>query len=117
MAFLWDMLDAARTAVAFVQDTTFDDFLTDRKTRNAVERNLEILGEAAGRVSTETRDQYPDIPWRSIVGLRNIIIHEYGEIRYETVWNICKKRLPSLVGQLQEMGAEELPDDEPADAS
>lgn len=56
MARLWDMLDAVRTAVEFTKDLRFEDFLKDRKTRNAVERNLEIIGEAARCVSTETRE-------------------------------------------------------------
>lgn len=76
MSSLWDMLDAARAVVEFTSGLRFEDFLQDRKTRNAVERNLEIIGEAARRVSEETRNNNPDIPWRSIVALRNIIAHE-----------------------------------------
>lgn len=73
MARLWDMLDAARTAVAFTQELDYETFLNDRKTRNAVERNLEIVGEAARALSQATRDANPDIPWRSIIALSNII--------------------------------------------
>ena len=104
MARLWDMLDAARTAVEFTEDLTFDGFLKDRKTRNAVERNLEIIGEAARRVSTETRESCPDIPWRSMVGLRNVLAHEYGEIRYEILWAIVRDKLRPLIAQLEDMG-------------
>jgi uncharacterized protein with HEPN domain len=50
---------------------------------------LEIIDEAARNVTENTRNLYPDIPWTSIIGLRNIIAHEYGEIRYEKVWGIC----------------------------
>ncbi|MCD6327884.1 DUF86 domain-containing protein [bacterium] len=69
MARPWDMLDAAQAAMDFTDGRRFEDFLEDRKTRNAVERNLEIIGEAARHVSQETRDNY---------ALRNIIAHEYG---------------------------------------
>ena len=68
MSRLWDILDAARTIIEFTQGQRFEDFLKDRKTRNAVERNLEIAGEAARCVSLETREHYPDIPWRPIIG-------------------------------------------------
>lgn len=109
MARLWDMLDAAKSAVEFTQTISFESFLSDRKTRNAVERNLEIIGEAARAVSQETRDRSPDIPWRSIIALRNIIAHEYGEILYENLWTVCIKRLPPLIKQLEALGAETPP--------
>lgn len=113
MAYLWDILDAARTAVAFTQGLRFEEFLHDRKTRNAVERNLEIIGEASRRISPQTRDTYPDIPWRSIIALRNIIAHEYGEILYENIWRVCINRLPPLIWMIEAMGADNLPKEEP----
>ena len=75
MARLWDMLDAARAAIDFTRDLRFEQFVMDRKTRNAVERNLEIIGEAARRVSEETRDRLPDIPWRSMIAFRNVLTY------------------------------------------
>ena len=112
MARLWDMLDAAQTAVEFTKAISFEAFLNDRKTRNAVERNLEIIGEAARGVSQERRESTPDIPWRSIIALRNIIAHEYGEVLYENLWTVCVKRLPALIAQLEAMGAENPPGEE-----
>ena len=109
MARLWDMLDAARAVAEFTKGLRFEDFLKDRKTRNAVERNLEIIGEAARNVSPETRQSHPDIPWSSIIGLRNVIAHEYGEILYEKLWGICKNRLPVLIEQIEEMGVDDPP--------
>ncbi len=109
MARLWDMLDAARAAVEFTKGLGFEDFLKDRKTRNAVERNLEIIGEAARHVSLETRESYPDIPWRSIVALRNIITHEYGEVLYDNLWRICKNRLPLLIEKIAATGVDHPP--------
>jgi len=109
MARLWDMLDSARAVVEFTQGMRFEDFIKDRKTRNAVERNLEIIGEAARHVSLEIRDSHPDIPWTSITGLRNIIAHEYGDIRYEKVWSICENRLPALIKRIEEIGVDNPP--------
>ena len=112
MARLWDMLDAARAVVEFIKDLRFEEFLKDRKTRNAVERNLEIIGEATRRVSQQTRDNHPDIPWKSIIALRNIIAHEYGEILYEKIWGICINRLPPLIRQIEAMGADNPPQED-----
>jgi len=109
MARLWDMLDAARAAVEFTSSQHFSMYVEDRKTRNAVERNLEIIGEAARHVSEETRDSLPQIPWKSVIGLRNIIAHEYGEILHQKVWSICVNQLPRLVEQLENLGLENPP--------
>lgn len=109
MARLWDMLDAARAVIQFTQGRPFDDLLADRMLRSAVERSLEIVGEAARNVSIETRENNPDIPWTSIIGLRNIIAHEYGEIRYEKLWGICIDRLPPLVRRLEDLGVDNPP--------
>ncbi len=109
MARLWDMLDAARTAVEFTEGVGFQDFLQDRKTRNAVERNLEIIGEAARCVSQQTRESLSDIPWRSMIGLRNILTHEYGEIRYEILWTIVRDKLTPLIERLEVVGVDSPP--------
>lgn len=109
MARLWDMLDAARTAVNFTEGVGFEDFLKDRKTRNAVERNLEIIGEAARCVSQETRESLSDIPWRSMIGLRNVLTHEYGEIRYEILWTVVQDKLAALVERLEAVGVDNPP--------
>lgn len=111
IARLWDMLDAARTVVEFTAGLDFEHYAADRKTRNAVERNLEIIGEAARHVSEETRSRYPEIPWTSIDGLRNIIAHEYGEILHQKVWGICRDRLPGIIEQLGQSGIENPPSD------
>lgn len=108
-ARLWDMLDAARTAVAFTANQRFDDFLRDRKTRNAVERNLEIIGEAARYVSMNTRELHPEIPWKSMIGLRNVLIHEYGDIRYEILWAVIQDKLGPLIGHLEATGVDSPP--------
>ena len=112
MARLWDMLDAEQTVLEFISDMHVEDFLQDRKTRNAVERNLEIVGEAARRVSTETRDEHPDTPWKPMIGLRNVLAHEYDAIRHEILWRICRRELPLLIRLLEEMGVDDPPAEE-----
>jgi len=112
MASLFDMLDAARSAVQFTQGRRFEDLLVDRMLRSAVERTLEIVGEAARRVSPETRESLIDIPWRSMIGLRNVLAHEYDEIRHEILWTVCRDKLPTLIRQLEDMGVDNPPEQE-----
>ncbi|HUT47543.1 MAG TPA: DUF86 domain-containing protein [Sedimentisphaerales bacterium] len=112
MARLWDMLDAAQAAMQFTNRIQFEDFLADRMVRNAVERNLEIIGEAARCVSQTFRDSLPEIPWRAMIALRNVLTHEYGEIRNERIWLICKEQLAVLIRQLEDAGVIDPPQTE-----
>lgn len=74
-----------------------DAFLEDRKTRDAVVRNLEIIGEAAKRLSTRVRDGNPHVPWRQIAGLRDFVIHQYDHVDYNEVWNVVENDLQTLL--------------------
>ncbi len=109
MARLWDMLDAARAIIAFTNDVRYEDFLADRKTRNAVERNLEIIGEAARCISDATREHLNALPWRSIIGLRSLLAHEYGDIRHEIIWTVIQDKITPLIQQLEAVGADNSP--------
>lgn len=112
-AYLWDMLDAAKAIMAFVSNRTFYDFQRDRMLRNAIERNMEIIGEAANRVSESFQKAHSEIPWKSIIGQRNILIHEYGEIKNERIWAVATKRIPELTAVLEPLlPPNPMPDDE-----
>ncbi len=100
-AYLWDMLDAAEAIMVFVSNRTFHDYQRDRMLRNAVERNMEIIGEAANRISDSFQKSHSEIPWKSIIGQRNILIHEYGEIKNERIWAVVTKRIPELIQFLE----------------
>ncbi len=95
------MIEAARAIMEFTENLTLEEFLAagrDREiTRLAVERELEILGEAARRVSSSFRNAHPEIPWKGIVGLRNVISHEYDRINYTEIHRIVRKQIPELV--------------------
>ncbi len=100
-AYLWDMLEAAKTVLAFTQDLTFYHYQKDKKLKLAVERSIEIIGEAASRVSKAFRESHPEIYWRGIIGQRNVLIHEYGEIKHERIWAVATQRIPDLIKQLE----------------
>jgi len=99
--YLWDMLDAARTVEQLSSNQDFTQYSNDRRTQLAVERSLEIIGEAASRVSTSFRDAHPEIPWRQIIGQRNVLIHEYGEIKQERIWKVVRENVPQLIELLK----------------
>ena len=100
-AYLWDMLDAAKAIMAFATNRTFHDYQTDRMLRNAIERNMELIGEAANRISEKIKKSHTEIPWGSIIGQRNILIHEYGEIKDERIWAVVTNRIPELIQFLE----------------
>jgi len=107
------MLDAARAIQGFVSGVTYHAYATTRLIRNAVERNLEILGEAAARVTDKTKAAHPEIPWRQIVAQRNVIVHEYGEIQDELLWKLATTEIPSLIARLEPLVPDPSSPDEP----
>jgi uncharacterized protein with HEPN domain len=101
VASVWDMTQAIRYIQAFTNDLSFDEYLNDIRTISAVERQFEILGEAARRISDEYRQAHPAINWQRIVGLRNIVAHRYDEVRQDILWTIIQSELASLLAQLE----------------
>lgn len=101
LSYLWDMLDAACAVHEFVAGRTFNDYTRDRMLRGAVERHIEIIGEAARNVSPSYRDGHPEIPWRKIIAQRHILAHEYGEVKHENVWLVATVHVPDLVERLR----------------
>ena len=93
---LLDIEQAITAILEYTEGYSFSDFEEDAKTRHAVERNFEIIGEAASRVSAEYRALNPQIEWRILKDFRNFIIHDYFGINYEIVWDTIQLRLPDL---------------------
>ena len=100
-AYLWDMLEAAREVEAMLDGRALDDFLADRMLLRAIERSIEIIGEAARRVSKPYQESHPEIPWRRIIGQRNILAHEYGQIDHALLYKTATEDIPELIAQLQ----------------
>jgi uncharacterized protein with HEPN domain len=107
--YVWDMLDAARTIRSFTVDVTLEAYLHDRKLQLAVERAVEIIGEAARLVSSTFKVEHSQIPWQQIVSQRNVLAHEYGEINQERIWLVATRRIPELITQLEPLLPPALP--------
>ncbi len=95
------ILDEANEACTYTDGLSFDEFLRDGKTARAVIRSIEVIGEAASKISTEFRQEHPNIPWQKIIGMRNRLIHVYFDIDFNIVWQTVKENLPSLIVQLR----------------
>lgn len=100
-AYLWDMHEAAAEIIEFMEGVTLEGFEKDKMRRRAVERQLEVIGEAARRVSATFKEAHPEVPWRLIIGQRNVIAHEYGEIVVERLYGVVASRIPELVDLLR----------------
>jgi uncharacterized protein with HEPN domain len=100
-AYLWDMLEAAEKVREYLIDKTFEDFMLDDMRREAVERNLEIIGEAAGRISEGLKLEQTDIPWQEIIAQRNALLYEYYDIDYQKIWQVVSFDVPKLIEQIR----------------
>ncbi len=107
--YLLDMLNAAKLAQDFVFGTTWDMFQTDLMRQAAVTRQIEIIGEAARRISETTQAELPDIPWRDMIGMRNRIVHEYNRLNLEIIWNVTQVSIPQLILSIEPL----IPPEEP----
>ena len=100
-AILQDIKEAIKRIISYTSKMDYEEFLQDFKTQDAVIRNIEILGEAAKSLSNETRDKYPDIPWKDIAGTRDRLIHDYFGVNIDIIWDIAKNEIQSLSTQLK----------------
>jgi uncharacterized protein with HEPN domain len=95
------MLEAARQAVGAASEKVREDLDRDRFLVLGLMKCLEIIGEAASKLSVETRVRYPDIPWPQIIGMRNRLIHAYFDTNLDRIWDTLKEDLPSLIQTLE----------------
>ncbi|WP_158807240.1 DUF86 domain-containing protein [Beijerinckia sp. L45] len=100
-ALLLDIVMAASDARAFVRNLDFEAFLNSRLHQNAVIRSLEVIGEAAGKLTAEFKDIHPSLPWRDMINMRHRLIHAYGDVSLDVVWDIIQNDLPSLIATLK----------------
>ncbi len=100
-AYLWDMLETAKEAVEIMEHNDLASFLENRVLLRAAERIVEIIGESARHVSVKGKEATPDIPWHEIIGQRNILAHEYGQIDHELLYKTIVNDIPDLIRHLE----------------
>jgi len=98
-----DMLACAGNAQSFAAGLTLPAFLDDPKALRAVAFELMTMGEAARSIPHEVQERYPQVPWAKMLGIRNVLIHEYFRLDGEILWNAVQNDLPSLISALEEI--------------
>ena len=99
-AFIGHVVMAMRFVADFIDGMTLDDFLADRKTRDAVIRNCEVIGEAIKHIPDDFRKAHPDVDWQGLAGLRDVLIHQYFGVDHVTLWNIVALECPKYCAAL-----------------
>ncbi|MCK4621416.1 MAG: DUF86 domain-containing protein [Desulfuromonadales bacterium] len=98
--YINDIKEAIDDIADFTGGMSFEEFTSDKKTINAVIRSLEVLGEATKNIPSSIRNQYPDIPWKQMAGMRDVLIHNYMGVDLMTVWKVVEDRLPDLKSKI-----------------
>ena len=95
--YLNDILEAMERIAEYIAGLTREDFMLDRKTQDAVIRNLEIIGEATKNLSPELCSRHGEVPWSGLAGVRDKMIHYYFGLNYDVIWTIASEELPALL--------------------
>ena len=97
------MLDCAKTILQFCEGKTRQNLDSNRFFSSAIMREFEVLGEAASAISTTTRSQFPQIPWKAVIGMRNQLIHAYFDVDHDIVWKTIQIAIPDLIPKIEEI--------------
>ena len=101
--YLQDILEAITDIENFVANITYEEFVRDKKTLNAVVRSIEIIGEASKNLPGPLKTKYAELPWKEIAGMRDKLIHAYFGMDTETIWQTIKNNIPRLKQTIQKI--------------
>jgi len=96
-----DILEAMQRIITYTADLSYQQFLEDTKTQDAVIRNLQVIGEAVKKLPTPLKRAHRHLPWKEMTGMRDKIVHEYFGINYDIVWTVCHQELPAIVPEIE----------------
>jgi len=99
--YIADVVAAGEAILRYTDHVTFQAFAANDEKRAAVERQLFIIGEAAARLPDEWKQRLPDVPWRKLVGLRNLLAHGYWVIDAEELWDVARNKVPEFLAALR----------------
>jgi uncharacterized protein with HEPN domain len=103
LSYIIDIFNCIMDINEFTKSISYNEFEKDKMRKLAVERQLETIGQAANKISKETQDVLDTIPWGKIIGLRNKLAHDYGEILAERIWNISRKSIQELLTEIEKI--------------
>ena len=99
--YISDIKEAIEKIQKYIENSDYESFLADSKTRDSVLHNLLIAGEAANKIPDSVRAHYPDVDWHGMIGMRNIIVHGYFKVNPEIIWKTVIEKLPEVLALLQ----------------
>lgn len=99
-SYLKDIIDSSSLIVEYIKNLNFQEFENDTMKFLAVSRLLEIIGEATKNLSNDFKSKYPNVPWKKMAGLRDVIIHDYQELNCEMIFKIASEDIPKLLKEL-----------------
>src|SRR5215207_5465618 len=100
---LWDMLEFSHDSLEYARTITYDELLTDKYARYTLAKTLELIGEAASRVSPAFRQAHPEIDWIPVIGFRHRLVHDYRNINFKIAWDIVNSEVPVLIKALTQL--------------
>lgn len=104
--YLRDIQDAIHRILAYTEHLSYDEFLEDGKTQDAVIRNVQVIGEAVKKLSGSLRKAHLHMPWKAMAGMRDRVVHEYFGVNYDIVWTVARQELPQVLPQIESLLAQ-----------
>lgn len=101
--YLEDILQSANNIRSYAGNLSFEELIRDKMRVDAIVRNFEITGEAAGKIPEDIREKYPSVEWRKISDFRNVLAHEYFQVDFDIMWDIIKNKLPELISHVSDI--------------